>query len=189
MNRRLIAIASFVALLGTIFAANWALQTYGIIPIGFGLMAPAGVLFAGLAFGLRDVLHETAGHWEFGPDGQAHYVGARRWVLLAIVLGAAVSYLAAPSFAVPSAVAFLFSETADFLVYDPLRTRDWRWAVGLSNLAGAIVDSALFLWLAFGSLDFMVGQVVGKTYMTALALPIVWLVRQRTVQKPTAVAA
>lgn len=154
---------TFAALMATIFLANWALERWGIVPIGFGLMAPAGVFFAGLAFGLRDVLHET---------------GGRRWVVAAILLGAALAYFVAPAFAVASAVAFLFSETADFLVYDPLRHRHWSGAVILSNGVGAVVDSALFLWLAFGSLDFMAGQIVGKTYMTVLALPLVWLARR-----------
>ncbi len=48
-----------------------------------------------------------------------------------------------------------------------------RWVVG------AIVDSALFLWLAFGGLDFLAGQVVGKVAMIVPALPIVWLARRR----------
>jgi queuosine precursor transporter len=45
-----------------------------------------------------------------------------------------------------------------------------------SNAVGAIVDSALFLWLAFGSLEFFAGQFVGKTVMTlpALALLAGW---------------
>jgi hypothetical protein len=34
----------------------------------------------------------------------------------------------------------------------------------LSCLAGAIVDSALFLWLAFGNLDHVLGQIIGKGY-------------------------
>ena len=46
---------------GTVVAANWAVNRYGIVPVGFGLMAPAGVYFAGLAFGLRDAVHETGG--------------------------------------------------------------------------------------------------------------------------------
>jgi multidrug efflux pump subunit AcrB len=33
-----------------------------------------------------------------------------------------------------------------------------------SVAAGAVVDSALFLWLAFGSLAFIEGQIVGKVY-------------------------
>jgi hypothetical protein len=34
----------------TIVGANWALATFGVVPVGFGLYAPAGVYFAGLAF-------------------------------------------------------------------------------------------------------------------------------------------
>ena len=41
--------ATFVALLATVAATNLALETWGVIPIGFGLEAPAGVFFAGLA--------------------------------------------------------------------------------------------------------------------------------------------
>lgn len=168
----------FVAFVGTVFAANWALNRWGIIPIGFGLEAPAGVLFAGLAFGLRDALHERGGRW---------------WVLAAIVVGSALSALLSDAVTLPdgtvlasaqrvalaSGGAFLLSELADFAVYSPLRERNWPGAVVASNLVGAVVDSALFLWLAFGSLDFIQGQIVGKAYMIAVALPIVWLARRR----------
>ena len=37
-----------IAYIATIFGANWALEHYGIVGIGFGLSAPAGVLFADL---------------------------------------------------------------------------------------------------------------------------------------------
>ena len=37
----------------------------------------------------------------------------------------------------------------------------------------------LFLWLAFGSLDFLGGQIVGKLWMVLIATPlIVWLRRR-----------
>ena len=163
-TRHVIGALSAVALIGTIFAANWAIERWGIVPIGFGLMAPAGVFFAGLAFGLRDVVHETLG---------------RIPVFACVVGGGAVSYFASPTFALASAAAFLFAEFADFLVYDRLRERQWHAAVILSNLAGATIDSAIFLWIAFGSLDFMAGQVVGKMYMTALAVPVVLWVRRK----------
>ncbi len=38
---------------------------------------------------------------------------------------------------------------------------------------GVVADSALFLWIAFGSLAFLKGQVVGKLWMTALAVALV----------------
>jgi hypothetical protein len=37
----------------------------------------------------------------------------------------------------------------------------------------------VFLWLAFGSLDFLLGQVVGKAWMVLLSLPLVALLRRR----------
>lgn len=64
---------------------------------------------------------------------------------------------------------FLVSESADFAVYTPLEERGWLAAVVASNVVGTIVDSALVLWLAFGSLTFLKGQVVGKLWMTAIA--------------------
>ncbi|MEZ5888999.1 MAG: hypothetical protein R3D52_01315 [Xanthobacteraceae bacterium] len=33
-----------------------------------------------------------------------------------------------------------------------------------------MVDSIVFLWLAFGSLDFLAGQVVGKAWMVLLSI-------------------
>jgi uncharacterized PurR-regulated membrane protein YhhQ (DUF165 family) len=81
--------------------------------------------------------------------------------------------------ALASGTAFLASELADMLVYVPLRRRHWLGAVALSNTVGLVVDSALFLWLAFGSLDFLAGQVVGKAEMTVLAVGVLWLVRRR----------
>ncbi len=50
-----------VGYIGVIIAANWSISQWGIITIGFGLMAPAGVYWAGLAFSLRDALHEISG--------------------------------------------------------------------------------------------------------------------------------
>jgi len=144
------------AYLGTIVAANWAISRYGAVPVWPGLLALAGVYFAGLAFTLRDLLHEAAG---------------RPAVLAAIVAGAGLSFaVAGPHLAVASAAAFGLSELADLTVYEPLHRRRWLLAVAASNVVGLVVDSLLFLWLAFGSLTFLPGQIVGKTWMTVLAV-------------------
>jgi queuosine precursor transporter len=148
-----------VLYVGTIFAANWAISTFGLVPVGFGLLAPAGVYFAGLAFTFRDLTQDSLG---------------RRWTYAAILIGAALSATLSGSLALASGVAFLVSETADLLVYTPLKERRWLLAVGLSNVVGLVVDSALFLWLAFGSLEFLAGQIVGKTEMTVLAIIVLW---------------
>lgn len=158
MSQRTVGIITLIGYILTIFAANLAITALGIVPVGFGLMAPAGVYFAGLAFSLRDALQETLG---------------RRWVIAAILIGALVSAGLSAQLALASGLAFLVSELADFMVYTPLRQRNWLGAVVASNTVGAIVDSALFLWLAFGSLEFLAGQIVGKLWMTALAVGLI----------------
>lgn len=152
--------AAFVA---TVWGANWALSTFGIVDIGFGLAAPAGVFFAGIAFTLRDLTHESFGRYA---------------VIVAILIGAVLSWFLEPTFAIASGVAFLVSELSDLAVYSPIRKRHWLTAVTASNTVGLITDSALFLWLAFGSLAYIDGQIVGKAYMTALAIAVLWGVRR-----------
>jgi uncharacterized PurR-regulated membrane protein YhhQ (DUF165 family) len=160
-----------LAFIATIPAANWLIGHVGacipngpcLVPVGFGLAAPSGVLMAGLALVLRDVVHER-----FGP----------KVAITAIGLGAVLSVvLAPPALAIASATAFLLSELADLAVYAPLRERRLYLAVLLSGVVGSIVDSAVFLLLAFASLDFIAGQVLGKFWMTLAALPFLFVVR------------
>lgn len=160
--RTRLGIIALLGFIGTIFAANWAIEHYGVVPVGFGLMAPAAVWFVGLAFTLREAVHETLG---------------RLWVVLAIIVGAACSALVSPAFAFASAVAFLVSELADFTVYDRLRERNWLAGVALSNTVGLVVDSVIFLWLAFGSFAFLPGQIVGKAWMTLAAVILLGVAR------------
>lgn len=161
MNK--LGILAVVLYVSTVFAANWSIRTFGLVPVGFGLVAPAGVYFAGLAFTLRDITHDRIG---------------RLGVLLAICVGAVLSYLISPALAAASGVAFLVSELADFAVYDPLRKRNWLAAVALSNTVGLTIDSILFLWLAFGSLAYLPGQIVGKAMMTAIAVAALAVARR-----------
>jgi hypothetical protein len=51
--------------------------------------------------------------------------------------------------------------------------------VALSNTAGVVVDSMLYLALVFGSQELLAGQVVGKLWMTVLALPVLAAIRPR----------
>lgn len=158
----------FILYLLTIVAANLAIVYIGFVPVGFGLMAPAGVYFAGLAFSLRDGVQEQLG---------------RRWAIATILAGASLSALLSPSLALASGLAFLTSELADFAVYTPLRERGRTLtAVAASNTAGLLLDSVLFLSLAFGSLTFLAGQVVGKLTMTALAV-LLLAARRRSVYR------
>ncbi len=158
----------------TIPAANWMIGHVGtvcaangpcLLPVAPGLMAPSGVLMIGAALVLRDLVQRRLGV-EFG-------IGA-------IVAGAAISAAIAPAaLVIASAAAFLISEFADFAVYTPLARRRLVLAVAASSLAGLVVDSIVFLWLAFGSLDFLLGQIVGKLWMVLLAIPLVAYLRRR----------
>ncbi len=52
-------------------------------------------------------------------------------------------------------------------------------AVLLSSLVAIVVDSLVFLHLAFGSLEFLWGQIVGKSWMVLLSIPgIAWICRR-----------
>jgi uncharacterized PurR-regulated membrane protein YhhQ (DUF165 family) len=149
--------AAVIAYVATIFAANWSIATFGIVPVGFGFVAPAAVYFVGLAFPLRDVIQRTLG---------------RRWSVVAILVGTALSYVVSPQFAIASGVTFLISETCDMLVYTPLAKR-FTFAVAASSVTALVVDSILFLTLAFGSLAFLPGQIVGKTWVALVAVVVI----------------
>lgn len=158
----------------TIPAANWMIGHLGtvcaangpcLIPVAPSIMAPSGVLMIGIALVLRDLVQRRLGI-EFG--------------IAAIIAGAAISAAVAPaSLVVASGAAFLLSEFADFAVYTPLARCRLVLAVLASSLIGLIVDSIVFLWLAFGSLDFLAGQVIGKLWMVLIASPLVAYLRRR----------
>lgn len=154
--------------------ANWLIQHVGttcmpngpcLIPVAPGLSAPSGVLMVGLALVLRDLVQRRLG---------------LVWSVVAILIGAGLSAtFAPPPLVIASAVAFLLSEAADLCVYTPLQRRQFVLAVVISSFAGVVVDSIVFLYLAFGSLDFLLGQIVGKTWMIAATVPVLWWLRAR----------
>lgn len=169
--RSWIGIAAMVAFGVAIVLANVLTSTFGFVPVGFGLEATAGTYMAGVVLALRDVIQDTCGRWALAG---------------VIAAGVVVSFvLADPFIAVASAVAFLFSEIADLVVYTPLRARarfgDRRWAVavGASNVVGAIVDTVLFVGIAFGAAAIapaLPGQLLGKVWATLAFLMIGWAV-------------
>ncbi len=170
---RHVGAVAFVAFLALVPLANWMIQHVGtvcvpqgpcLVPVAPGLMAPSGVLTVGVALVLRDVVQRCHGLT----------VG-----LLAIVLGAGASMLVAPaSLVVASGLAFLISEFADFAVYTPLQQRRLVLAVVASSCLGLVIDSIVFLWLAFGSLAFLPGQVVGKLWAVVFSIPFIRLLRR-----------
>jgi uncharacterized PurR-regulated membrane protein YhhQ (DUF165 family) len=154
--------------------ANWMIGHVGtycvpqgpcLVPVAPGLMAPSGVLLVGLALVLRDLVQRRLGI---------------TYALAAIAVGAVLSGVLAPlPLVVASTTAFLLSELADFAVYTPLQKRGLVLAVLASSLVGLVADSIVFLWLAFGSFEFLLGQIVGKAWMVLLTLPAIEWLRRR----------
>jgi queuosine precursor transporter len=164
---------AFALFLGSVPLANWMIGHVGtecvpggpcLVPVAPGLMAPSGVLTVGAALVLRDVVQRCLG------------IGAG---VLAIFAGTALSALVAPpSLVFASGIAFLLSEFADFAVYTPLQRRRLILAVILSSTAGLVVDSVVFLNLAFGSIQFLSGQILGKAWAVLASIPFVRLLRR-----------
>lgn len=166
---------AFIAYIAAIVAANWAIDAVGPdgIPVGFGLRAPGGVLFAGLVFTFRNLTQQSLG---------------RRFGFLAIAIGALLSAVISPGLnlggplplPLASGLSFAVSETVDAGFWTYLREHRgwWTRAMFLGDLAGQVADSALFLVLAFGSVDFLVGQIVGKQWTIWPALALMALYRR-----------
>jgi hypothetical protein len=162
---RIIGWASLVAFIAVVWLANWSITKWGLVSVGFGLMAPAGVYFAGAAFTLRDLVHQSLG---------------RSWVLAGIVAGAGLSagLADAERIALASGIAFGVSELFDLAIYEPLRKKGFARAVLASNAVGLVIDSVLFLSIAFGSLAFLKGQIVGKAWVTIGTVALIVVARE-----------
>jgi hypothetical protein len=145
----LVAAAGYVA---TIFAANWLIAHVGVVSVGFGLVAPAGVFAAGVALTLRDVVQARSAGSRSSP---------RSWRRAALLHGE-------PRVRCRERHGVSRVGARGLRGVHAARARSWLGAVALSNTVGLVIDSALFLWLAFGSLEFFWGQVVGKAWMTLL---------------------
>ncbi len=166
--RPAIGLAGFVGFMACVPLANWMIGHVGtvcvpdgpcLLPVAPGLMAPSGVIVVGLALVLRDLVQRCLG---------------ARWGLAAVLLGTLVSVLVAGrQLVLASGAAFLLSELADFAVYTPLQRRGLIRAVVASSVVGLVLDSVVFLTLAFGSLDFLAGQVIGKAWAVLFSLPLV----------------
>lgn len=160
-----LAVAAYVAV---VLAANVALMLLPPMTVAPGVLAPAGVLFAGLALSVRDLVQRYAG---------------RRAVLGSIAAGVALSAACAALTHSPgrivlgSALAFAASELADWRVFTALRSR-FLAAVVASGVVGLLVDSLIFLPVAFGSLAFLPGQIIGKLWSVAAAVLVFAIARR-----------
>jgi queuosine precursor transporter len=176
----LIHYALFVAMIPL---ANWMIGNWGamctpdgvcLVPVGFGLMAPSGILTAALALIFRDLVQFHLGRW---------------WALSAIAAGGAMSWLVAPpNIVVASVSAFLVSELIDFLIYTRLQKR-FLLAVFVSSAVGIVIDSTVFLLIAFGNLQYLLAESVGKLWMVIAATTVLALLHKRRGGEPPTLSA
>ncbi len=139
MTARMPAAALVVAYLAAIVAANLSISHWGPNAAIYNAF-----LFIGLDLTCRDRLHDL---WQ----GRL-----LRNMALLIVAGSVLSYLAGlwigtgpfvGRIALASCIAFGCAATADGITYHLLRHRDWYERVNQSNVAGAAVDSIVFVAL------------------------------------------
>lgn len=147
--------AAMIGYLLSVAAANIASAHCPSLVIG-ALIVPAGTVFAGTSLTARDIVYDR--------------LGARGTGLGIAVAAGLSALLATPQIAVASVVAFSASEIADSLIYSRLRHRSRLGAVAASNTGGLLVDSALFVPLAFSSFAAVPGQIVVKAMATLLTL-------------------
>jgi len=145
---------------GLVVLANWLASRY-LVSVGFGRMAPAGVFCIGGVLVLRDWLQQLRGLLWTMP--LVYAAGLASWGI-----GDLAGWTRLEKIAVASVIAFTISETAEAIVFTPLRKRSLTVGVALSGTAGNALDSWLFLQLAFASQSFFVGQFIGKGEMIAL---------------------
>lgn len=159
-----VSLAAFVT---CVPAANWLISHIGtvcvpdgpcLIPVWPGILAPSGVLLAGLSFVLRDLVQEMLG---------------LLWAIAAVLVGGVLAGLiASPVLAVASVAAFLIAEMVDLLVFTRLRRRGLVIASVASSVIGLLLDSFIFVQIAFGNPDYTIGQSIGKAWMVLATMPL-----------------
>lgn len=134
--------------------------------VSFTIAGPvlATFILAGLTMVARDFVHE--------------FFGRARTAILVIVGAGISALLASPAVALASGVAFVLAELLDLAVYDAMRRRTPIGAVALSGIVGSIVDSAVFLAIAFGSMAYFPAQVSGKIGATLGATLALFLIAE-----------
>lgn len=140
MNRTIAAIAITVYV-ASIVIANLLISHLGLVDMGIG-MVPAGTAMIAVSWPARDIVQQAGGRW----------LG-----VAAIIVGAALSYWLTAGGQIPGAplpvaaasgLTLLCSETLDWLVFSPLRNREFVPAVVMSGIAAGALDTWLFLYLA-----------------------------------------
>jgi queuosine precursor transporter len=156
------------------------------------LTAPGGTYLIGITLSLIELAHRTA------PTRREGFVNAQVMVLCGFGASAflaawlAILNVMSPEDALfdrlagtwrivaGSLLAFIVSETVDNSFGAWLRDRVHdAWRVVATNAVSVPLDSVVFLLVAFGSLEFIEGQIVVKYVMTVIVgVPLVLVLRR-----------
>lgn len=152
-----------IVYVGLAVLANWLASKY-VWPVGFGLHAPAGVWAVGGVLVVRDWLNQLA------PKLSLVLIPVASGISYAA--GELAGWSALQKIALASVAAFCISEAVEWAVFAPIRKRSLTLGVALSGSVGIALDSYVFLTLAFGSLAFFDGQMVGKAEALAAGVAL-----------------
>jgi uncharacterized PurR-regulated membrane protein YhhQ (DUF165 family) len=135
------------------------------VPVAPGLWATTGAFVIGAAYVLRDFVQRRIG------------IGVSA---CAVVMGAALgAHPLSPGPATASTIALLVCGYTDIVIYTALAKKRFVSAVVVSSLISAAIDSGLFLWLGFQSLDLFPGQLLAKIWLILFAIPFtIWLMKR-----------
>lgn len=165
MRNRVIGTTALLGFLATIPLANWWLTENGMWSAPLLGPIPSAVWVVAFSFVLRDLAQITLG---------------KSWAWIGIIVGTIASWwIASPTLAVASGVAFAVSESVDALIFTPLADRN-RFALGviISGVVGGFLDSALFVRIAFNSWSGWWQLGIAKAIVVAIATPVAWIVRR-----------
>jgi uncharacterized PurR-regulated membrane protein YhhQ (DUF165 family) len=162
MKPGLFRCGSIALYVSSIPLANWLVEQFGVIGPR-AIQAPAGVFVIGLTLAARDLVQWTS--------GKAVSLGL-------MSVGLLLSWwVANPALALASAAAFVCSEGLDYAIFTKLRRRPIG-AVVASGVFSAVLDSLIFLVIAFGSLAYLPGQLLGKVIGVGMGASIAKLGRR-----------
>jgi queuosine precursor transporter len=159
----------------SIILGNMAVVYFGLINL-FGLTFPAGALFIGLTFSMRDLVQREWNHMVWVFIIISTFITAILGLLLPNTLPVSAEIVA-----LASASAFIISEGIDWLVYTILK-KNIIWRISISNIFSTPIDSMIFVGIIFGNYNLLSPPVYGQTiikYLSGLLIIPIIIIRKR----------
>jgi len=142
----------------SVLLANIFVDLFGIVEF-LGLTFPAGVIFVGLTFSIRDFAQRHWGVWKI-------------WIFIGIAT--IITMFMNWQIAIASVSAFLISEFIDWMIFT-ITKKDFIYRIWISNTFSTPIDSVVFVVLTFGwNWNAICGQALIKYVSSLLIIPLIW---------------